>query len=64
MTLENMGYTDFGSNLIRARKYTEDHINNVITDYLANPDNAESQPESNPVGSNDQPQPSAQLTED
>jgi hypothetical protein len=41
VTLANMGYTNFESNLIRVRKFTEDHINNVITDYLQNPSDAE-----------------------
>jgi hypothetical protein len=40
MTLEVMGYTNFESNLMRARKYTEDHINSVISDYLADPDDS------------------------
>jgi hypothetical protein len=36
--LEKMGYTNFESNLIRTRKFTEDHMNNVITDHIQNPD--------------------------
>jgi len=36
-----MGYTNFRSNLVRVRKFEVDHINGVITDYIAHPDEEE-----------------------
>lgn len=29
-----MGYDNFSQNLIRIRKFKDDHLNQVITDYL------------------------------
>ena len=31
-----MGYTDFNQNLLRLRKFKEDHINQVLSDYADN----------------------------
>jgi hypothetical protein len=36
--MEQMGYSNFKQNLLRLRKFKEDHINNVISDYLGNPE--------------------------
>lgn len=36
-----MGYSNFLQNLIRVRKFESDHINSVISDYLANQEDAQ-----------------------
>jgi hypothetical protein len=40
-----LGYCDFPQNLIRIRKFKDDFVYKVITDFLANPKDAKSETE-------------------
>jgi hypothetical protein len=62
-----MGYGNFESNLIRIRKFTEDHINKVITDHIQYPDDDEPEKNNNQTGVSNHQQPAGvqvQMTED
>ena len=37
VTLKQLGFDNFDENLRRIQKFKEDHVNNVIDDYLRDP---------------------------